>query len=100
MLDIDLVMTGNIIRIYGHQGQKVIDRNFAAIDGTVEQIHKVDLSVLTCEGAVRITLCRTRQISDPLRRLLQLLCADKLFCLPTSSSREPARDVGKHRMRV
>ena len=36
---------------YGHQGQKVIDRNFAAIDGTVEQIHKVDLSVLTCEGA-------------------------------------------------
>ncbi len=34
---------------YGHQGQKVIDRNFAAIDATVEQIHKVDLSVLTCE---------------------------------------------------
>lgn len=35
---------------YGHQGQNVIDRNFSAIDATVGQIHKVDLSVLTCEG--------------------------------------------------
>lgn len=35
---------------YGHQGQKVVDRNYAAIDATVGQIHRVDVSLLNCEG--------------------------------------------------
>lgn len=35
---------------YGHQGQKVVDRNFAAIDATVDKLHKVDVEFLTCEA--------------------------------------------------
>lgn len=31
---------------YGHQGQKVVDMNFAAIDQTLNQIHKVDIELL------------------------------------------------------
>lgn len=31
---------------YGHQGQQVIDRNYAAIDNAVGQIHKVDTALL------------------------------------------------------
>lgn len=31
---------------YGHQGQSVIDMNFAAIDNAVGQLHKVDTSLL------------------------------------------------------
>ncbi len=36
---------------YGHQGQKVVDRNFAAIDATVDKLHRVDVNFLTCETA-------------------------------------------------
>lgn len=31
---------------YGHQGQKIVDMNFAAIDQTLNQIHKVDIEFL------------------------------------------------------
>lgn len=38
---------------YGHQGQKVIDMNFAAIDGAPGQIHKVDTSLLKTDESAK-----------------------------------------------